>query len=186
MRVTAADDRVAGVAPLGLGLLRYALLMPPFGRRSATGKDEIARGVLHLRTKTGVLRLRLQPASAYIQQRRRSLGRAAVSNWGFLSYGGFPLVPRLIREVPLYVNDACLNHYNKPARARLRGLVRNPAIPAELLRQLVGEQLKETRYALTFRKNWTAEQFDCGGHPPRPGGTCGRGSSGAHQPLSRG
>ncbi|MFB6393573.1 hypothetical protein AAFH96_10700 [Polymorphospora sp. 2-325] len=63
-------------------------------------------------------------------------------------------------EAALYVNDAFLAHYNKPARARLRGLARNPAIPAGLLRRLVDEQLREIGSTLTFHKKWTDEQFE--------------------------
>lgn len=69
-------------------------------------------------------------------------------------------------EVPLYVNDAFLAHHNKPARARLRGLARNPAIPADLLRQLVEQHLQEVETALMFRLEWTDEQFEAlVGHP---------------------
>ncbi|WP_446219879.1 hypothetical protein [Micromonospora sp. IBHARD004] len=63
-------------------------------------------------------------------------------------------------EVSLYVNDAFLAHYNKPARARLRGLVRNPAIPGTVLRRLVNEQFTEVRSYLSFRLEWSNEQFE--------------------------
>jgi hypothetical protein len=47
-------------------------------------------------------------------------------------------------------------------------LARNPAIPADLLRRIVDEQLKETEYVLIFRKEWTDEQFEAvATHPYR-------------------
>src|SRR5262245_19425784 len=63
-------------------------------------------------------------------------------------------------EVSLYVNDAFLARYNKPARSRLRGLVRNPAVPGTLLRRLVDEQFTEVRAYLSFRPKWSDEQFE--------------------------
>jgi hypothetical protein len=63
-------------------------------------------------------------------------------------------------EVPLYVNDAFLAHYNKPARARLRGLARSPTIPADLLRRLVDEYFDEVKYHVGARSEWSDEQFD--------------------------
>ena len=63
-------------------------------------------------------------------------------------------------EVPLYVNDAFLAHYHKPARARLRGLVRNPSIPARLLRRLVDQYFNEVKYHMGARPEWSDTQFD--------------------------
>jgi hypothetical protein len=63
-------------------------------------------------------------------------------------------------EVSLYVNDAFLAHYNKPARARLRGLVRNPAVPGTVLRRLIDEQFTEVGAFLSSRPEWSDEQFD--------------------------
>jgi hypothetical protein len=75
---------------------------------------------------------------------------------------------RPIREVSLYVNNAFLAHYHKPERARLRGLVRNPAVPAVLLRRLIDEQPKETRSSVTGRRAWSDEQFEIlAAHPDR-------------------
>jgi len=69
-------------------------------------------------------------------------------------------------EVSLYVNDAFLAHHNKPARARLRGLARNPAVSGALLRRLVDEHFQEIGTDLLFRRYWSAEQFDAlAGHP---------------------
>lgn len=69
---------------------------------------------------------------------------------------------------PLFANDDFLAHYYKPVRARLRGLARNPVIPAALLRRLVDEQWPETRYTLPARRRWTEEQFGAlAGHPDR-------------------
>jgi hypothetical protein len=67
----------------------------------------------------------------------------------------------------VYVNAAFLAHHNKPARARLRGLVRNPAIPGDLLRRLVDEQIKEVRFYLGLRE-WSDEQFDALADHPDP------------------
>ena len=79
---------------------------------------------------------------------------------GFPFYCGISTVlGRLTPEVPLYVNDAFLDHYNHPARARLRGLAANPEIPADLLRRLVTERFKDVRFGLTVRDVWTAGQF---------------------------
>jgi hypothetical protein len=50
--------------------------------------------------------------------------------------------------------------HNELVRARLRGLVRNPAIPAGLLRRLAAEHLADVEYAVTFRETWTAEQLE--------------------------
>jgi hypothetical protein len=72
-------------------------------------------------------------------------------------------------EVALYVNAAYLAHENKPARARLRGLVRNPAIPGTLLRRLVDEQLTEVGFFLSHRRHWSDEQFDALVDHPDPG-----------------
>lgn len=69
----------------------------------------------------------------------------------------------------LYVNDAFLAHHNKPARARLRGLVENPAISGALLRRLVDEHLKEVRFYLDGRREWSDEQFDALADHPDPG-----------------
>jgi hypothetical protein len=63
-------------------------------------------------------------------------------------------------EASLYVNDAFLAYYHNPTRARLRGLVRNPAITGQLLRRLVDEYLAEVRYDLSYRPEWSGEQFD--------------------------
>src|SRR5262249_20905576 len=62
------------------------------------------------------------------------------------------------REVPVFVNKAFHDHENKPARTRLRGLARNPAIPGDLLRRLVDEQFKEIRWSIRSRTSWTDDQ----------------------------
>jgi hypothetical protein len=71
-------------------------------------------------------------------------------------------------EVSLYVNDAFLAYYNKPARARLRGLVENPVISGALLRRLVNEHLNEVRGYLGGRREWSDEQFDALADHPDP------------------
>ncbi|WP_327000374.1 hypothetical protein OHA72_35290 [Dactylosporangium sp. NBC_01737] len=58
----------------------------------------------------------------------------------------------------MFGNKAFHDHENKPARQRLRGLGRNPAIPGALLRRLVDEQLKEIGWAVRDRPSWTVEQ----------------------------
>jgi hypothetical protein len=69
-------------------------------------------------------------------------------------------------EVSLYVNDAFLARHNNPARARLRGLARNPAICGALLRRLVDEYFQEIGFDLEYRRHWSDEQFDAlMGHP---------------------
>lgn len=66
----------------------------------------------------------------------------------------------------MYVTKAFADDYFKPARARLRGLARNPAVPAVLLRRLVDEQFKEVRWSLAMRASWSDEQFEAlAGHP---------------------
>jgi hypothetical protein len=91
--------------------------------------------------------------------------------------GGRPIRPRAgtlrrrcavhrCPEAHLYVNDAFLAHHNKPARARLRGLVVNPAIPADLLRRLLSEWSSEVRYHLMARREWSDEQFEALAHHP--------------------
>ena len=71
-------------------------------------------------------------------------------------------------EVSLYVNDAFLAHYNKPARARLRGLARNPAVSGALLRRLVDEYFQEVGFYLDGRRYWSDEQFDALADHPDP------------------
>jgi hypothetical protein len=44
-------------------------------------------------------------------------------------------------------------------QARLRGLARNPRIPAELLARLAGERPNEAIRVIPYRKVWTADQF---------------------------
>jgi hypothetical protein len=60
----------------------------------------------------------------------------------------------------VFGNKAYHDHENKPARTRLRGLARNPAIPADLLRRLVDERFKEVNWAVRERASWTREQID--------------------------
>ncbi|MEU4620959.1 hypothetical protein AB0G04_13400 [Actinoplanes sp. NPDC023801] len=51
-------------------------------------------------------------------------------------------------------------------RSRLRGLARNPRIPADLLARLAHEQPKEAARTIPYRKEWTGEQFAAlAGHP---------------------
>jgi hypothetical protein len=71
-------------------------------------------------------------------------------------------------EVSMYVNDAFLAYYYKPTRARLRGLAGNPAISGALLRRLVDEHLKEVRFFLGGRREWSDEQFDALADHPDP------------------
>jgi hypothetical protein len=71
-------------------------------------------------------------------------------------------------EITLYVNKALLDHHNKPARARLRGLARNPAIPGTLLRRLVDERFTEVRFYLSLRGEWSDEQFEALADHPDP------------------
>ena len=48
----------------------------------------------------------------------------------------------------------------EPTRPRLTGLLRNPAIPARLLRRLVDEQNDQVRQYIPWRPEWTPEQFE--------------------------
>jgi cytochrome c5 len=65
----------------------------------------------------------------------------------------------------LYVNDAYLTHFNRPERARLRGLARNPAVPGDMLLKLLERPL-ETQHAVMYRGEWSDEAFDAlAGHP---------------------
>jgi hypothetical protein len=73
-----------------------------------------------------------------------------------------------ILEASLYVNDAFRAYDNKPARARLRGLVRNPAISGTLLRRLVDAQFKVVQFYLGGRRDWSDEQFDSLADHPNP------------------
>ena len=59
----------------------------------------------------------------------------------------------------MYVNDAFLQHYNYPPRARLRGLARNPAVPGDVLLRLL-EHKTETKYAVLYRREWSDEAFE--------------------------
>jgi hypothetical protein len=64
-------------------------------------------------------------------------------------------------EVPeLSANKAYRDHQNIPARARLRGLAANPAVPADLLRRLVDRYFTDVEYPVMNRKSWTDEQVD--------------------------
>ncbi|GIJ43405.1 hypothetical protein Val02_02910 [Virgisporangium aliadipatigenens] len=59
---------------------------------------------------------------------------------------------------PLYANDAYLDRYHRPERARLRGLAANPAVPGALLRRLVDEYDTDTLTSVEYREEWTDEQ----------------------------
>jgi hypothetical protein len=64
-------------------------------------------------------------------------------------------------EVPLLsANKAYRDYRNVPARARLRGLAANPAVPADLLRRLVDEYFRDVEYSVSYRRSWTDEQAD--------------------------
>ncbi|GIJ57291.1 hypothetical protein [Virgisporangium aurantiacum] len=66
----------------------------------------------------------------------------------------------------MFGNKAFHDHENKPARARLRGLARNPAIPGDLLRRLVDEQFTEIGWCIRSRPSWTDDQIGALiGHP---------------------
>lgn len=70
-------------------------------------------------------------------------------------------------RVRLYVNDAYLAYYNRPERARLRGLARNPAVSDDVLLKLLERPL-ETKHAVMYRKEWSDEAFDAVAGYPDP------------------